>query len=128
MLLHGKAPLPGQIMEFPELATTFRELVSNGKDGFYKGRIAQAIVDIVKSKGGVMGLDDLANHRSAFVNPINYTYAGDITVHEVPFPHHLWSITFIFTLVSSKWTRNHGVDNFGDPGKYPRAGNITAIS
>lgn len=85
MLLDGKAPLPGQIMVFQKLATTLRELVSKGKDGFYKGRIAQSIVDLVKAKGGMMELDDLANHRSTFVEPICYTYAGDITVYEVPF-------------------------------------------
>ena len=85
-LLNGKAPLPGQIMVFPKLARTLKELVLNGKDAFYKGRIAQAIVDIVKAKGGVMELNDLANHRSTFVKPINYTYGGDITVYEVPFP------------------------------------------
>lgn len=84
MLLDGKAPLPGQLMVFPKLARTFRDLVSKGKDGFYKGRIAQAIVDHIKAKGGVMELEDLANHRSTFVKPIKYTYAGDITVYEVP--------------------------------------------
>src|SRR5438445_9157388 len=82
MLLDGKAPLPGQVMKFPNLAQTFKELVVHGKDGFYKGRIAESIVDVIKSKGGVMELDDLANHQSVFVEAIKYTY-GDVTVHEV---------------------------------------------
>jgi len=41
MLLNGRAPLPGEIMKFPELAATFRSIVKDGKDGFYTGRIAQ---------------------------------------------------------------------------------------
>ena len=41
MLLNGRAPLPGEIMKFPELAATFQSIVKDGKDGFYKGAIAQ---------------------------------------------------------------------------------------
>jgi hypothetical protein len=41
MLLNGRAPRPGEIMKFPELASTFKSIVKDGKDGFYKGRIAQ---------------------------------------------------------------------------------------
>ena len=83
MLLNGKAPLPGQIIKLPNLAQTFREVVTHGKDGFYKGRVAQAIVDLIQSKGGVMELEDLANHTSTFVEPIKYTYGGEVTVYEV---------------------------------------------
>jgi gamma-glutamyltranspeptidase / glutathione hydrolase len=83
MLLNGKAPLPGQIITLPNLAKTFKEVVAKGKDGFYKGRIAQAIVDLIKSKGGKMELEDLANHTSSIVEPIKYTYANDVTLYEV---------------------------------------------
>lgn len=83
MLLNGKAPLPGQIMKFPNLANTFRALAEHGKDGFYKGRVANAIVDLIKSKGGVMELGDLIAHKTSFVEPIEYTYGGEVTVYEV---------------------------------------------
>lgn len=86
MLLNGKAPLPGQIMQYPELAKTFRELVAKGKDGFYKGRVAEAVVELVKGGGGVMSLEDLASHESTVIEPIKYTYTGggeDVTLWEV---------------------------------------------
>jgi gamma-glutamyltranspeptidase/glutathione hydrolase len=83
MLLNGKAPLPGQIMTFPSLAETFKKVATEGKDGFYKGRIAEAIVDLIKSKGGVMELSDLSEHVTAFVDPIKYTYGDEVTVYEV---------------------------------------------
>lgn len=85
MLLNGKAPLPGQIMKFPGLAKTFRAVAEQGKDGFYKGRIAEAIVELIQSKGGVMELDDLAKHETSFVEPIKYTYAGEVTVYEASY-------------------------------------------
>ncbi|KAJ8083891.1 hypothetical protein PM082_002657 [Marasmius tenuissimus] len=82
MLLNGKAPLPGQIVKLPNLGKTFRELATKGKDGFYKGRVAEAIVELIKSKGGVMELEDLANHDTTFVEPLKYTYAGEVNVYE----------------------------------------------
>ena len=40
----GKQPAAGQIYRNPDLAKTFRILQQKGRDGFYKGEIAQAIV------------------------------------------------------------------------------------
>jgi gamma-glutamyltranspeptidase/glutathione hydrolase len=83
MLLYGNAPLPGQIMHLQTLAQTFRSLAEHGKDGFYRGRVAESIVQLIHNKGGVMELEDLANHESNFVEPIGYTYGGELTVFEV---------------------------------------------
>lgn len=92
MLLNGKAPLPGQIMKFPDIAKTFRRLVEKGKPGFYTGPTAEAIVELIRSKGGCMELDDLANHETDFVKPIKYTYADEVTIYEVCF-HQTCRIT-----------------------------------
>jgi gamma-glutamyltranspeptidase/glutathione hydrolase len=106
MLLNGRAPLPGQIIKLPNLAQTFRELIANGKDGFYKGRIAQAIVDLVQSKGGVMELRDLAEHKSTFVEPIQYTYANEVTVYEVRSRLSAANALANHFSVSSQWSRS----------------------
>ncbi|PIL31654.1 hypothetical protein GSI_06356 [Ganoderma sinense ZZ0214-1] len=71
-------------MKLTNLAKTFREVATHGKDGFYKGRVAQAIVDLIRSKGGVMELEDLAKHQTDFVEPIKYTFNGEVTVYECP--------------------------------------------
>ncbi|KAF7320145.1 Gamma-glutamyltranspeptidase [Mycena kentingensis (nom. inval.)] len=84
MLLDGKAPRIGQIFKFPNLAQTFREVATKGKDGFYKGRVAEAIIKLIQSKGGVMELEDLAAHSTTFVEPIKYTYANEVTLYECP--------------------------------------------
>ncbi|CAE6485640.1 unnamed protein product [Rhizoctonia solani] len=84
MLINGRAPRPGEVMRLPDLARTFKTLVSEGKKGFYAGRIAEAIVELIKSKGGVMELSDLAEHDTDFVEPIKYTYAGEVTLWECP--------------------------------------------
>jgi len=84
MLVNGKAPHPGQVIKLTNLGKTFRTLVEQGKDGFYKGRVAEAIVELIQSKGGVMELEDLASHTSTFVEPIKYTFSDEVTVYECP--------------------------------------------
>ncbi|KAL4751404.1 hypothetical protein BDW72DRAFT_212779 [Aspergillus terricola var. indicus] len=57
-----RSPLPGEILKNPTMAQTFRSLAANGKKGFYEGRVAQEIVNIIQSLGGYMTLDDLKAH------------------------------------------------------------------
>ena len=82
MLRNGHAPHPGEIMRFPELADTFKLLVEKGKPGFYTGTVAESIVDLISSKGGVMTKEDLASHKTTFVDPISIDYKG-VTLFEV---------------------------------------------
>lgn len=78
----GRAPRAGEIMRNPTLAETFRTLGREGKSGFYKGRIADAIINLVTARGGVMTHDDLAAHTSTPCTPIRVTYAGlDVWEH-----------------------------------------------
>ena len=91
-------------MTFPTLAQSFREISANGKDGFYKGRIAEEIVKVVKSKGGVMELEDLAKHKTELVDPIKYTYRGEVTVYEVS-GTILRNENLLKRPVPSEWTR-----------------------
>ena len=98
MLFEGRAPRTGELMRMPTLARTFRELATKGKEGFYTGRIAEAIVQLVQSQGGVLELSDLQDHLTRGteeVTPIQYTYnhpaeAGDlegsegVTMYECP--------------------------------------------
>lgn len=55
-------PLPGEIFKNPTLAHTFRTLAKGGKKGFYEGRIAEALVKVVKDLGGHLSLEDLKYH------------------------------------------------------------------
>ncbi|XP_075057995.1 glutathione hydrolase-like YwrD proenzyme [Mixophyes fleayi] len=83
LLINGQAPQHGQLFRNPSLANTFKELSKLGKEGFYEGQIAQAIVQVVRSNGGFLELSDLSSHVTEEVQPICTTYKG-IKVWELP--------------------------------------------
>src|SRR3569832_1458889 len=51
-LIDGRAPRPGETFRQPNLARTLRTLARDGRDAFYKGEIAKAIVDYCEKNGG----------------------------------------------------------------------------
>jgi gamma-glutamyltranspeptidase / glutathione hydrolase len=73
------------VISNPPLAKALRLLQARGKDGFYKGEIANAIVAKVKSGNGVMSLNDLAEFAPEWVEPISTNYHG-FDVFELPPP------------------------------------------
>ncbi|KAK9835342.1 hypothetical protein WJX81_003771 [Elliptochloris bilobata] len=82
----GRPPRAGQLQRNPDLAATFRSVAQHGAlEGFYKGRIAEAIVAALAQRGGVMAAEDLAAHRSHPTRPIHSIYRGH-TIYEIPPP------------------------------------------
>ncbi len=82
-LLGGKAPQAGTVLRQPNLAKTYRLLAKEGREPFYKGALAQTIADYVQQCGGVLSKDDMARHKSNWVEPISTTYRG-YEVYEFP--------------------------------------------
>ena len=81
--LAGKAPAAGDTWRNPALAETYRSIAAAGRDGFYRGRIAQAIADEVQRQGGYLTTADLAAHTGEWVEPVSTTYRN-ATLWELP--------------------------------------------
>ncbi len=82
----GQAPVEGEIFRNPRLAATYRTLVEadrEGRDAFYTGEIAEAIVGFSKANGGFLSLQDFADHQSDWVDPVSTKYRG-YDVWELP--------------------------------------------
>lgn len=79
----GKAPQKGDIFRNPALANTYRKIAKGGRDEFYKGEIAKIVAESVKKQGGFLSYEDLANHKSEWVEPLSTNYRG-YDVWELP--------------------------------------------
>src|SRR5215813_9256677 len=67
--VNGRKPAVGQIYKNPDLARTFRIFAQRGRDGFYRGEFAQALVAKSTALGGTMTLQDLRNYTGEWVEP-----------------------------------------------------------
>ncbi len=79
----GKAPEKGEVFKNPYLANTLERIAKGGRDVFYKGEIAKTIDKFMKEQGGFLSYDDLATHKSEWVEPISTNYRG-FDVWELP--------------------------------------------
>jgi gamma-glutamyltranspeptidase / glutathione hydrolase len=84
-LVGDRVPSLYSVIRNPTLARALRLLQSEGRDAFYSGDIADAIVDKVQGNGGAMTREDLSEFQSEWVEPISTNYHG-YDVFELPPP------------------------------------------
>jgi gamma-glutamyltranspeptidase/glutathione hydrolase len=72
----GRAPAEGEVFRNPALAKTLRLLAVKGRDAYYRGPIAEALVRYSKAHGGFFAPEDFARHRSTWDAPISTDYRG----------------------------------------------------
>lgn len=82
-LVDGKAPALYSVFRNPDLARAFRLLQTKGRDAFYKGEIANAIVAKSQALGGTITLQDLADTHATWETPLTTNYHG-YDVYELP--------------------------------------------
>jgi gamma-glutamyltranspeptidase/glutathione hydrolase len=81
--IDGRAPAKGELFANPNLAATLEAIALKGRDAFYKGAIAREIAAYMQANGGFLAFEDLAAHRSDWVEPISIDYRG-YRVYELP--------------------------------------------
>ena len=79
----GHPPAKGEIFKNPFLASTLEKIARGGRDVFYRGEIARVIDRFMKDQGGFLSYEDLAAHRSEWVEPVSTNYRG-YDVWELP--------------------------------------------
>ncbi len=81
----GNLMRPGQLHKQPDLARTYRALVEGGPDVYYKGEIADKIVNFSQANGGLLTKKDFADLTVEWVDPIGISYR-DYAVYGPPPP------------------------------------------
>jgi gamma-glutamyltranspeptidase / glutathione hydrolase len=81
--LPGGEPIQqGTLLRQPELAATFRRIIRDGPDAFYRGTIARQIVRDMRTPrpqtrdAGLLTLQDFGAYRAVWRRPIAGTYRG----------------------------------------------------
>ena len=67
------------------MAKTLEKIKLIGKDGFYKGMIANKIIESIESSGGIMTLEDLENYKAIWRKPLSFSYKN-LTIHSMGLP------------------------------------------
>ena len=94
----GDVPALYSIFRNPDMGHTFEVLQKKGRDAFYKGEIAKAIVAKANSLGVVLppgvsqfwSIDDLKNYHAKWVEPLTTNYHG-YDIYETPPPSQGWA-------------------------------------
>ena len=72
----GKMPEIGSRLKNEDLAHTMELLAQNGRDGFYRGEIAERMVAASKQGGGVFALADFAHYEARITEPLAMDFRG----------------------------------------------------
>jgi gamma-glutamyltranspeptidase/glutathione hydrolase len=79
----GRSPFAGELFSCPDQASTLAAIAESHGESFYRGNLADKIVECARASNGTLTLEDLANHASEWVDPISIDYRNSC-LHEIP--------------------------------------------
>ena len=83
--LYSKEYISGDTIINSMYAETLRKIMNEGKDGFYKGKVAEDMIETISRKGGIMTMQDLNEYNSVWRDPVRFAYK-DFEVISMSFP------------------------------------------
>ncbi|MDV2991888.1 MAG: Glutathione hydrolase-like YwrD proenzyme [Chroococcidiopsis sp. SAG 2025] len=98
----------GEIFEQPHLAKSLVAIASQGATEFYQGAIARRIVADLQENGGILTLQDFAEHTANWVEPISVNYRDYIAYNLPPNTQGIASLSILNIL------NNFDVTSFGE--------------
>jgi gamma-glutamyltranspeptidase/glutathione hydrolase len=82
-LFSGAAPKEGDVIRFPALAKTLKNVAATGARAFYEGEIVDDMAATLAARGSFLTAEDFARHRGEAVTPISANYRG-LDLVEIP--------------------------------------------
>ncbi len=79
----GRVPKTGEVVRLPEQGRTLQILADTYCESYYRGDLAQKMVEYSNETGGYLSLDDFAEYRAEWQEPIHTDYRG-YDVWEMP--------------------------------------------
>ena len=78
------APKAGTMFRNPDLARTLTIIARQGPDAFYKGELAETMVNYLQRQGSAFTMEDFASHTSEWVAPACTAYRHGYELCELP--------------------------------------------
>ena len=72
--LYSKEYKSGDTIFNKMYANTLREIMNKGTDGFYKGKVAEDMIETISQSGGIMTMEDLSEYQSVWREPVRFKY------------------------------------------------------
>ena len=72
--LYSKEYKSGDTIYNKMYANTLREIMNKGADGFYKGKVAEDMIETISKSGGIMTMEDLSEYQSVWRDPVRFKY------------------------------------------------------
>lgn len=104
----GSVPHLGALIYQENLAKTLELIAAKGDQGFYSGKVADAIVKTVRSKGGIISHRDLKLYEMKEREPVVGSYKG-LKIYSMPPP----SSGGIHVIQILKMLEPHNIEKFG---------------
>jgi gamma-glutamyltranspeptidase/glutathione hydrolase len=64
----------GDTIKYPALAKTLTKIMNEGRDGFYKGEVAQKLATFIQKNGGFITEEDLEKYEAKWRYPVTFNY------------------------------------------------------
>lgn len=72
----GFPKMEGDLLIQPALAKTLKTIAAEGRDGFYRGPVAEALSSTITAMGGILTMEDLASFEAELTTPLEGSYRG----------------------------------------------------
>ncbi len=81
--IDGRAPKAGELFKNPDQAATLALIAETRGEAFYRGELAEKIAAHAENQGGLLRVEDMAEHELDWVEPISIDLA-DLELYEIP--------------------------------------------
>jgi gamma-glutamyltranspeptidase len=107
----GKPLRAGETLKNPDLAWTLQQIAEDGADAFYKGAVAQRMVEDLRGRGNAMTLHDLSRYYAAVREPVRGSYRDHTVYSSVPAASGGTSLVAKLNLLEQyRWTNRYTDD------------------
>ena len=73
---HGRVPKEGELWSSMEHAHTLQEIAETKAESFYRGRLAEALIQASEKAHGFLRYEDLSGYEIEWVTPLSVSYRG----------------------------------------------------